>query len=104
MSAQPSLDDYLEGERQKRNGLALAGTGDRLWNESADRAIAHLAAQGHHFTADHVRDLAGPPDHPAAMGAALNRAARAGLIVVVGFETSKRASRHCGLLRIWQGT
>jgi hypothetical protein len=103
MTAQISFDEALEAERLKREGTVLAGTGDRLWNESCDRVISHLAKIGEPFTADHVRDLAGEPDHCNALGARLSLAAKAGRIECIGFETSTRASRHAGLLRIWRG-
>jgi hypothetical protein len=73
------------------------------WPDQADRAIAHLARMGRTFTAEDVRELAGDPDRPNAMGVRLLAAAKAGRIRQIGVERSSRPERHAGLVIVWQG-
>lgn len=75
-----------------------------VWNDGADRVIVEMAATGTTFTADDFRvRLLVQPHHPNALGAALARAARRGVITAVGVETSRTPSRHGGLVRVWAG-
>lgn len=74
------------------------------WKDACDRAIHTLAARGVEFTAEEVRSIVGdPPNHPNAMGARFISARRQGVITLVGYKTSIRASRHANVLKIWRG-
>lgn len=78
------------------------------WNETLlDQVIEQLAAEGHPFTADHVRDPRFGLDPAAArhgdLGAAFRRARARGLVEVVGYRTSTHRPRHGGLIRVWVG-
>jgi hypothetical protein len=80
--------------------LVLSHEGD--WKERAGQAINQLVAKGDPFTAEDVRALAGDPDHPNSMGAALSKAARAGRISAIGWGEPSRTERHGNKMRIWQ--
>lgn len=74
------------------------------WRSCADQAIDALAASGRPFTADDVRELGVPdPSSPKAWGARFLAAARAGRIVRVGYQPSRRASVHAHPVAVWQG-
>lgn len=76
---------------------------DRDWRQAALEEIERLAADGRDFGADDVVAEVGQPDSPGAVGAAFSRAAKAGLIRVVGYTTSRRIGRHGSLVRVWRG-
>jgi hypothetical protein len=91
------LGDQLAVEGQER---AWDATGEP-WRKRAQRAISSLCERGIPFTAEDVRRLAGDPDSQNAMGAALGKASREGLIYTSGFTKPQRASRHSNMLRLW---
>lgn len=93
------------GEQLAIDGMRTADEAEPdTWKTRADETITALAASGKEFTAEDVRDAAGDPAHPNAMGARLNAHAKAGLITSTGYTKASRASRHTNLLRVWKGT
>jgi hypothetical protein len=66
-------------------------------------AISAFARLGQPFDADDVRAWACPFESPNVIGAAFSRARRAGIIRTAGVTTAKAASRHGGLVRLWEG-
>lgn len=104
MIDQLTLEDVAEGERLKSEGMARAAAAEQLgWNQKCDLAI-RLMATGHKpFTAEHVRRIAGDPEHPNAFGARFNAAARAGIIRKVGYELSTRPTLHRHPIAQWVG-
>src|SRR5438105_9718295 len=97
-----ATDQLTLGEALKERGMALAAGAESPDWKGAE-AIALLARGGEDFTAEDVRALAGDPSHPNALGAALNAAARKGLIVCVGRIKAERPSRHANEVRLWRG-
>jgi hypothetical protein len=102
------LDRKVEailGAARKQAGMARADEhADAEWKARVDEAIEDLAATGERFTAEDVRAIAGdPPDHPNAMGARFNAAARRRLIRKVGYQLSNRASLHRHPIAVWEG-
>jgi hypothetical protein len=95
---------FDEGSRLKSEGMALADAaeGDD-WKARADRAIRELAASGQDFGAEDVRAIAGNPSRPNAFGSRFLAAARAGLIVKVGYRNSLRPSLHSHPVAVWRG-
>lgn len=75
------------------------------WQQTADAAIEHMAARGVPFTADDLVDVTGLPEarSPRAMGARFLTAARRGVIVPVGYTTSRRRGARCAVVRVWRG-
>ena len=74
------------------------------WRNLCDHVIAALAATGKEFSAVDVRALCGdPPNHFNAMGARFLAAARAGIVVRVGYRPSSRATLHAHPITIWRG-
>ncbi len=99
-ATQPQLGDAYKQLGMLRADVAASTS----WKQDVDAAIVELAATGEPFTAEEVRELAGdPPDHPNAMGARFNAAARAGLIVRVGYRLARRASLHRHPIALWVG-
>lgn len=76
---------------------------DRNWADAAFEELERLAAGGHDFCADDLVAEVGQPDSPGAVGAAFSSAAKSGLIRHLGYTTSRRVSRHGGLVRVWRG-
>lgn len=73
------------------------------WRNWALREIGILAANGHEFTADEVRQVVGEPDHPNRWGGVWLAARRAGLIVPTGqVRPSTTTTRHGSLVRVWK--
>lgn len=90
--------------------LALAGmeradaAASPDWRTRWDKAIALLALSGEPFSADDVREIAGPPeDHPNACGARFLAASRSGLVRRVGYRKSSRAVLHAHPVALWEG-
>lgn len=94
------------GEAYKVLGMARADeAADPDWKARVDAAIEQLASAGERFTAEDIRRIAGdPPDHPNAMGAHFNAAARRGLIEKVAYRKARRASLHSHPIAVWIGT
>lgn len=74
------------------------------WRETCDAAIRELARTRGPFSAIDVRAIVGdPPNHYNAMGARFLAAARAGLIVRVGYVVSDRPTLHAHPIAQWVG-
>lgn len=76
------------------------------WKDRVNAAILTLAVSGREFIADDIRKLVGDPPidtHPNALGALVNRAARAGHIQMTGYGRSAREIGHRNTVRIWRG-
>jgi hypothetical protein len=103
--AEKRSDDYRAGlaTQARRNGQGRAVSADPEGFERASKAIAALAALGNRFDASDVRAWAGPFETGNVIGAAFSAAKKAGLIRVAGVTTAKAASRHGGLVRLWEG-
>jgi len=97
---QPTL-----GEAAREEGIARAEAGtDSWWRDCCDRGIAELAARGVVFQAADLQDMGVPdPNHPNRWGPRLLAAARAGVIVPVGYGPSRRPSTACSAVRLWRG-
>ena len=103
----PFDDD--EGERRRDDGMDRADrNADDDWKRRAGQLIAWMAEiwpDG--FTSDDVYghlEAEGFSTHePRALGPLIKRAERAGLIRWVGFERSRRPSRHRGTVTRWVG-
>ncbi len=102
---QASLEEYgaamIEAVRDAGERRALEASGD--WAAAAWRAIVRLAHHGAEFTADDVTAEVGPAPSNGAAGALFRAARSAGLIVRVGYRTSRRVSRHGGVQAVWRG-
>lgn len=80
------------------------------WMVAAESAILHVATSEARFTADQVwaelerRGCEALPSDARAMGGALRRAARAGLIgrLTGEYRVSVRAERHGGPVQVWE--
>lgn len=77
------------------------------WLADAAGAIRSMASRSRHntgwtFTADDLRDMVGEPGHPNWIGVAFNAARTLGVITVYGYTTSRSASRHGGVIRVWR--
>jgi len=87
--------------------MADAPAPDAWQDPLFDQIIEHLAASGVPFTADDVwrpeYGLDATQVRHGEVGAAFQRARKRGVIVVVGYQTSRRAARHGCLLRVWAG-
>jgi hypothetical protein len=103
--AEKRADEYRASlaAQAKRTGQGRAVNADPEGFERASRAIAALAALGSPFDASDVRAWAGPFESPNVLGASFSRARKAGLIRASGVTTAKAASRHGGLVRLWEG-
>jgi len=101
MSSQLTLTG--SGFRDAGTSQVSANTPDD-WKIACDRVIQKFAAADRTFTAEDVRAVVGdPPNHPNAMGARFLAAAKAQLIVRVGYCTPARSSRHANALAVWRG-
>jgi len=79
---------------------------DPWWADGAQRALGLLAESGRIFAADDLRDdpySVPEPSHPNQWGSLFRAAHRVELIRPVGFTTSRTASRHGGVTRLWRG-
>lgn len=86
-------------------GAAKAAQAAGDWSQRAADTIRQLAATGRPFTADDVTAVCGDPDgHPNAVGAAILRAAKTGLIYKVGTRAASRVKSHKAALFVWQGS
>lgn len=106
LDQQLSLDGYSEAlaRRARDHGTDGALWASSEWAQAAQLVLEDLIASGQSFTSEDIRLVVGPPPSPSALGALLLRASKAGRIECVGFEQSKRPSRHAGMLRRWRGS
>lgn len=96
------------GERRKEAGMAKAEQAatvmDGSWIEAADAELRRLARTGEQFTSDVLVASVGAPDtHHNAIGARINAASKAGIIVKVGFTKSSRETGHARTIAVWKG-
>ena len=93
----------------KQHGMQLALDAQPDWAEQAFEAIKQLAKRGTQFTSEDVLAITGLPSGEVgqhknnASGAIMNKAARAGIIRKVGYDTAKRKESHGAVLRVWIG-
>lgn len=81
---------------------AIAGA-DPFWLDSAQRALDELIRRGHSFCADDLDDLGVPrPDVGNRVGALFLRAARAGRVVRVGYQQSRRPEAAGRVITVWR--
>jgi hypothetical protein len=100
-SDHPTLWGREEGRRRRDEGIRLVTMAVDLdpWYANALRAIK---AQTGPFCSDHIRDYAGDPPRPNALGALFNQAAKAGLCEWRGELTqSERPEAHGRLIKLW---
>lgn len=92
------------GEVAKLRGMTAASEhAGPEWNDRCDFVIWLKAATGEKFTSEDVRELAGDPPSPGAMGARFAAAASARIIKQVGWRTATRPQLHGHVLRQWRG-
>ena len=100
-----TLFDYAEAERRKEEGIDRVSTGTSAdWVRVAIETIRTKFPIGETLTSERLRAAMGDlePPHHNAMGAALNPAARAGLIQKTGlWVKSQRPEAHGRELRQW---
>ena len=91
-----------QGEALKAEGIARAtANAPRADRDRIDAAIRQVAARGGEFSANDVRPLIGSITGPL-VGARFNAAARAGLIVHIGYVKSAKASTHAHEVKLWR--
>lgn len=100
------FDDELEPTADLGRVLKEAGQESVLehsgeWKHAAADAIALLADERDTFTSEDVVEIAGPPPHPNAVGAAINAAANRGEITRLRYEPAKRAISHGAVIGVW---
>lgn len=111
----PSLFDApATGEALRDKGMQESDDHASLrWRELADQAIVLVSGILPEFTTDDVwaaleqsgRDAIETERNPSAMGAAMARMARAGMIIRTGTtKPSARPSRHVAEMRVWRKT
>lgn len=77
---------------------------DGWWEAGALSAIETIAKTGRPFTTPDLTDLGvAEPSHPNHWGGVIAKAKAMGLIVKVGYGTSRRAGRNGGVCATWQG-
>lgn len=94
------------GIQAKQEGLSIAESSDaaQVWLDSAIETIKQLARTGRPFTAEDVTDIVGlPGGSNKAVGAAMNRVARTGLIYRYGERPASRTTSHRRMLAVWRG-
>ena len=98
------VDPAHEGIRRRNVGMQIVeDAADVEVRAAIDRAIARLAATGEPFTSDDVRAVDEGFGSPNLLGARINRAARHGEIVRVGFVRTARPEAHGRHVSQWQG-
>ena len=74
---------------------------DTDWSNEALLVFLTLES-GTTITADELRELAGNPPTPNAMGAVFRSAHKQGLIRTIAYLPSTQPSRHGGMVRLWE--
>lgn len=102
---QLSLEDAMEGEQRKADGMAaVLDHADSLWTDRAWAYILFLGKTGQEFTSETVRAVVGdPPGSGNVFGALFSKAARGGSIRSVGWTKATRPGLHATDLRVWVG-
>lgn len=99
---QATLD--LEGNRLRDQGIAQVDSHTpEAWKTSMDTAISTYAKTGQSFTAEDVREIAGEPPTPNAMGARFLAAIQRGIIRKVGYRSARRSSAHARAIAVYTG-
>ena len=84
-----------------KKGMAKVSTSCGWWSFEARKILAGLPS-GLHFTSDLLRHRLQDPPHLNAVGAALNSAARSGIIQSTGrYTPSARPKSHGRKIQIW---
>jgi hypothetical protein len=107
VTAQPSLFDPVEGERRKREGIALVESHNPDWSARALAQLHDLASIFPHVTADDLRARMNgdEPEHPNAYGAVFRRAAARGWLEPTDATCrSRRPDAHARRLQVWRST
>jgi hypothetical protein len=101
---QASFDSYRRdlATNARDYGAELSLWSSQDWARRAGSVLDEFIAAGGVFTSQDVTDIAGQPPSPGATGALFLKAAQSGRTVSVGLETSRRQSRHGGLVRRWR--
>lgn len=94
------------GAERRDAGATLAANAALPWSEAASRWIVGQAP-GALVTAEDVTAAVGLPNAAAsnrnnAVGAALLTAARAGVLVKVGYQQATRKESHARVIAVWQ--
>ena len=87
---------------------AAAGAVDPVWWEKARNRVMYLAASGEDFTVDKVIEHVGLPNAVEvnannSVGALINRMAKKGIIVRVGYDKASRLESKGRTIAIWRG-
>lgn len=100
------LDLLAEGERLRDRGTRAAEL--NTWSPYRQKFLGHIEAlpAGTLFTSDDVIAAVGLPiaSSKNALGGLITAAAKQGLVEPVGFQKSRRTSRHGSWIRQWRRT
>ncbi|MGW9637473.1 hypothetical protein [Nocardiopsis alba] len=92
------------GEALANEGMSRAtAASDPRAIERLDQLIAEYAATGQRFSSNTLRDQVPAGVRPNAIGGRFRRAAEAGVITHVGWETSTKENTRGHPVRVWQG-
>jgi hypothetical protein len=94
------------GEQLRDQGAAVVEAFEKAhtdWVQRANEALLFLARSGRDFNADDVRDIAGSPLRPNAMGALFLRAVRDKTVVQVGERKMVRPIGHARRTATYRG-
>lgn len=97
-----------EGSALKQEGIDLALTAHKAWQERFESTVTQLCKSGRPFTSEDVVSLVGLPNQSVganknnAVGAMMNALARRKVIRKTGsYVTSRRPSSHSAVLAQW---
>lgn len=106
---QLSIFDIQQARKNRERAVSqVASAADPAWMKAADWAITHVACETCELTTDDIWNLlhryAIPmPAEPRALGAAMQRAARAGVISPTDrIVQSERPECHARPVRVWR--
>ncbi len=92
------LLDFIEGQRRKEQGIALAASGyGNEWIDRARSVAEILAAQNGEVTIEDVYQKIGIPPRPNMAGSVF----RGKRFRFLGFDTAQRKERQGGTFRRW---
>lgn len=98
------MDDQLDGlEGLHPNLKPVSQNTDPWFTDGVLRAIDTLAATGRPFTAEHIAELVGEPEHPNQWGPPFALARSRGVIEHHGAIHAHKRSRKGALLNVWIG-
>lgn len=103
MSDKP-LFDLIEAKKAAEEGIRRVASTHEEWLEEVQGTILACAQKNRRFTSDLVwMELTTDPHNKSAMGPALRRAVKAGVIENSGeFERSIRVSAHRKPIQVWR--